>query len=129
MAKSQHKNSPFDYIKAITSTKKDILEDPKEYNAFIVNRGLSYFPDTVLFANEMNRLWVIPPKYQYEYLMGSVRKRDRFSKWAKKDKKTEETLNNIMDYYKCGSRVAKQYFKSMSSEDIEYINKLMDSRQ
>jgi len=30
----------------------DITE--KSYNAFMINRSLSYFQDTVFFANEMN---------------------------------------------------------------------------
>ena len=49
--------SPFDYLNAINTTKKDIMVDDvaeKAYASFMVNRGLSYFPDTILFANEMN---------------------------------------------------------------------------
>ena len=36
--------NPFDYLKAINETKKDIMVDDiaeKEYNPFIINRGLS----------------------------------------------------------------------------------------
>ena len=50
--------NPFEYLKAINESKKDIMVDDiaeKEYNAFIINRGLSYFQDTILYANEMNR--------------------------------------------------------------------------
>ena len=50
--------SPFDYLNAINYTKKDIMVDDiaeKQYNPFMVNRGLSYFQDTVLMANEMNQ--------------------------------------------------------------------------
>ena len=125
----ENKNSPFDYIKSISHTKKNIMEEPKEYQAFIVNRGLSYFPDTVLFANEVNRLWAIPPKYQYEYLLNSIRPKDRFSKWNKKDKEKEKTLTNIMEYYNCGYRVAKQYYNSIGEENVNYINNVMASRQ
>ena len=49
--------NPFEYLKAINITKKDVMVDDiaeNNYNSFIVNRSLSYFPDTVLFANEMN---------------------------------------------------------------------------
>ena len=47
--------NPFELIKSISSTKKDILENEKDYNAFMINRGLSYFPDTViLFYPELN---------------------------------------------------------------------------
>ena len=49
--------SPFDYLNSINMTKKDLIVDEqseKDYVPFIVNRGLGYFADTVLFANEMN---------------------------------------------------------------------------
>ena len=49
--------SPFDYLNSINYTKEDIMVDDiseKKYNAFMVNRGLSYFYDTVIIANEMN---------------------------------------------------------------------------
>lgn len=123
------KISPFDIIKSVSSTKKHILTDPKEYTAYVVNKGLSYFPDTIGFANEMNRLWAIPPEHQYDYYMNAIRKRDRYSKWNKKDKETEKTLENIMEYYNCSTRVAKQYMKGMSESDIEFINNIMATRQ
>ena len=50
--------SPFDYLNAINYTKKDTMVDDiaeKQYNPFMVNRGLSYFQDTVLMAKEMNQ--------------------------------------------------------------------------
>ena len=50
--------NPFEYLNAINYTKQDVMVDDiseKQYNAFMVNRGLSYFYDTVLLANEMNK--------------------------------------------------------------------------
>ena len=45
--------SPFDYINAIV--KKTVMpEDMKEYNIFLTNRYFSFFPDTILFSEEMN---------------------------------------------------------------------------
>ena len=49
--------NPFDYLNAINATKEDVMVDDvaeSKYNAFLINRGLSYFVDTVLYANEMN---------------------------------------------------------------------------
>ena len=53
----------------------DICE--KAYNSFMVNRGLSYFPDTVVIANEMNKHHQIDNKLQYHYLINMIRKRKR----------------------------------------------------
>ena len=50
-------SSPFDYANAINQTKVDIMVDDieeKSYSSYMVNRSLSYFPDTTLLANEMN---------------------------------------------------------------------------
>ena len=42
--------NPFEYLNAINTSKEDIMVDDiteKQYNAFMVNRGLSYFNDTL----------------------------------------------------------------------------------
>ena len=65
--------NPFELIKSISSSKKDILENEKEYNAFMVNRGLSYFPDTVIYANEMNKFHHLDGKLQYHFLINIVK--------------------------------------------------------
>ena len=49
--------SPFDYINAIGHSKKDMMADEageKDYNAWMINKGFSYFPDTIEYANNMN---------------------------------------------------------------------------
>mgnify|MGYP000935935724 CR=1 FL=1 len=51
---------------------KNILE--KDYNSFIINRGLSYFVDTVLYANEMNLRHELNNRMQNDYLLNSIRK-------------------------------------------------------
>jgi hypothetical protein len=51
------KYSPFDFLKAINETKENLIVDDeteKQYSPYMINRGLSYFNDTVLIANEMN---------------------------------------------------------------------------
>ena len=76
----------FDYLNSINDTKKDIMVDDlaeKDYNAFMVNRGLSYYNDTVIYANEMNKYAQVDSRMQYDFLKQIVRKRKRFSKWNK----------------------------------------------
>ena len=79
----------FDYLKSITDSKEDIMVDDlaeKDYNAFMVNRGLSYYNDTVIYANEMNKNSHIDSRLQFDFLKQIIRKRKRFSKWNKADK-------------------------------------------
>ena len=80
--------NPFQYLNAINDTKQNIMVDDiteKAYNSFMVNRGLSYFKDTVIFANEMNRNHHLDSRLQFDFLINIIRKRKRFSKWIKPD--------------------------------------------
>ena len=63
--------TPFDFLKSINDTKENLIVDDiteKQYNAYMVNRGLSYFPDTVMIANEMNVSPYLDAKLQFDFL-------------------------------------------------------------
>ena len=112
----------FDYLNSINATKKDIMEDDiaeKAYNPFMVNRGLSYFNDTVLMANEMNLSSHLDKKLQYHFLINIVRKRKRFSKWVKPE--TESDIEAVKDYYCYNNEKARQALTLLSPENIKII--------
>jgi hypothetical protein len=116
--------NPFEYLNAINSTKKDIMVDDlteKAYNSFMVNRSLSYFPDTVLAANEMNRYHQIDSRLQFDFLINIIRKRKRFSKWDKK--KIDGDVEVIKEYYGYNEQKALQVLPLLSPEQIEIITK------
>jgi hypothetical protein len=121
--------SPFDFIKSVSNTKKDLLKDntenTKEYNAFMVNRGLSFYPDTVLIANEMNLYPDIPSESQYYYYMGAIRKGNRYSEWHKKKK--DDDLDLIQQVYQVRRDIAKQYTKLLSKDDMDKLRQLVDT--
>lgn len=111
--------SPFDFINAINVSKKNLFEDPqanKDYEPFIVNRGLSYFPDTVLYANEMNRNSSIPKDWQFTFFLNTIPKKKRFSKWHKKDANSESVT------------LVKEYFGYSSEKALEALNLLSDEQ-
>lgn len=112
----------FDFVNSITYNKKDLFEDPlaeKDYVPFIVNRGLSYFPDTIMFANEMNMHASIPKQWQYDFLRFSITKKRRFSKWAKKGK--EEDLMSVQIYYNCSEKKAIELLSLLNQEQLKVI--------
>ena len=111
--------NPFELIKSISSTKKDILENEKDYNAFMVNRGLSYFPDTVIYANEMNRFHHLDSRLQYQFLINTIRKRNRFSKWNKSIE--SENINAIKQYYGYSNEKARDVLPLLSNEILKTI--------
>ena len=116
--------NPFDYLKSINTTKKNIMVDDlteKEYNAFIINRGLSFFPDTVLYANEMNLNHHLDSRLQYDFLINIIKKKKRFSKWLKP---TEvENLELIKEYYGYSNAKAKSVLPLFNAEHIEEMKK------
>ena len=70
------KTNPFDYINAINTSKKNLMRDTnndriaeKEYSSFLTNRALSYFNDTIGYANEMNVRHYADNLLQFEYLL------------------------------------------------------------
>jgi len=111
--------NPFELIKSISSTKKDILENEKDYNAFMVNRGLSYFPDTVLYANEMNKFHHLDSRLQYQFLINTIRKRNRFSKWNKSIE--SKNINAIKKYYNYSNEKARDVLPLLSNENLNTI--------
>lgn len=123
------KVKPFEFMAAVGQTKKDIIkEDPaiaKDYVAYVVNRGFGFFPDTVLYANEMNLYPGIPGVAQYYYYMASLRKQKRFSKWHKLVKNDNQEL--IQTTYNVRPEVAKQYMKLLSKEDLDTLRTLSET--
>jgi hypothetical protein len=111
--------NPFELIKSISSTKKDILENEKDYNAFMVNRGLSYFPDTVIYANEMNKFHHLDNRLQYQFLINTIRKRNRFSKWNKSIE--SENINAIKKYYNYSDEKARDVLPLLSNKNLNTI--------
>jgi|TARA_R110001606_G_C15049591_1_gene613365 hypothetical protein len=111
--------NPFELIKSISNDKKDILENEKDYNAFMVNRGLSYFPDTVIYANEMNKFHHLDGRLQYQFLINTIRKRNRFSKWNKSIE--SESINTIKEYYGYSNEKARDVLPLLSNENLKTI--------
>ena len=113
--------NPFEYLNSINYTKKDIMEDENTYNPYMINRSLSYFQDTVLAANEMNRLHSTDKKLQYHFYINIVRKRKRFSKWNKPE--LENDLEVVKEYYGYSNEKASQALALLSSEQLDYLRK------
>lgn len=119
-------SNPFDWINAVTNTKQDLIgesDDPvlteKQYNAFMVNRGLSYFTDTILYANEMNIHHEIDSKLKFDYLLNTIRPKKRFAKWVKKV--SEDDLEAVKDYFKYNDEKARQALSILSDDQLTMI--------
>jgi hypothetical protein len=131
------KLSPFDFLNNINDAKKspNLLKDcyannddeganpdslDKQYVSFMINRGLSYFSDTIHYANEMNINHTLPAKMQYDFYRNIIRPRKRFSKWAKKEDDSSD-IKVVMSYYNYSSDKAREIIDLLSSDDLEAI--------
>ena len=114
-------------LNSINFSKKNLLLDPqdeKEYVPYVINRCLSYFPDTLLHANEMNRLSFLDKRLQYEYYLKSIRPRKRFSKWIKKE--TTDDIAIIKEYFGMSEKKAREALRVLSDDQIKSIKKELD---
>ena len=118
--------NPFDFVKSITYTKEDIINDlnESEYESFLVNRALSYYQDCLLYANEMNRRFELSNRLQYHYLLNTIRKRKRFAKWIKPEK--IDDLKIVMEYYQVSRAKAEEYLHILSENNIAVLRKKMN---
>jgi hypothetical protein len=119
--------SPFDYVNAINYNKKDIMVDDlaeKEYNPFIINKALSFFSDTILFANEMNKYHHLDSRLQFDFFINIIKKKQRFSKWLKPSE--VENLELIKNYYGYSNEKAKSVLTVLSNEQIDELKTRMN---
>ena len=114
--------TPFKFVDAINSTKKNLIVDSyteKMYQPFMTNRALSYFPDTIFYANEMNLYHNLDNKLQFDYLINNVRPKKRFSKWSKVQ--DDEDIQAVKEYFKYNTDKAKAALAILSPEHINEI--------
>lgn len=117
-------DNPFEFINSISYKKNNLLKDgysEKDYPSFLVNKGLSLYADTILYANEINRRPWIDNKLAYDYFLNSIRPRKRYSKWFKKTK--NEDLELLKEYYKCSESKALEYLNILSETQLEKLRK------
>ena len=112
------------YLNAINHTKENILDTDdefveKEYTPYVINRCLSYFPDTIFHINQMNEMSHIDKKLHFDYLLNAIRKRKRFSKWLKTEKIKE--IEIIKRHYNYSYQKAKEVLSFFSEEDIKEL--------
>jgi len=113
-----------EYLNSINYTKENLLDTEDEqvekgYTPFVVNRCLSYFPDTIIHSNIMNENCHIDKKMQYDYYLSSIRKRKRFSKWI--NKKEEENLELVKEYFNYSNEKAKESIRVLTEDQLQSI--------
>ena len=114
-----------DYLNAINHSKVNLMETgdevwQKKYPAYIINRCLSMFWDTLPEANEMNGYHFLSNKVQFDFLLNSIRKKKRFGgRWLKQAKL--KNLEYVKEYYGYSNEKAKDALNILTEEQVELI--------
>ena len=113
-----------DYLPAINHTKKNLMDsdDPmweKKYPAFMVNKVLSGFQDTVMLCNEMNRNHFLDRDMQFQFLLNSIRTKKRYSPFLRANKLKE--IECVKEYYGYSNDKAKSALDILTKDEIKLI--------
>ena len=123
---------PFDYVNSVTDNKKNMMVGTendelaeKSYNPFLTNKSLSYYMDTILYANEINQYSMLDNKLQYEYYLHGIPKKKRFSKWSKKIE--DEDIEVITQWYGCNYSKAAEILKIIIKTTLDLIKQKLQT--
>jgi hypothetical protein len=113
-----------DYLPAINHTKKNLMnsDDPmweKKYPAFMVNKVLSGFQDTIILCNEMNRNHFLDRDMQFQFLLNSIRQKKRFTPFLRASKIKD--IECVKEYYGYSNEKAKSALDILTNEQLKLI--------
>ena len=118
-----------EYLNSINYQKNNLMDTDdvaweKKYQAYIVNKCLAPFGDTIMLVNEMNIRHHLNNKLQYNFLLNSLRTRKRFAPWMKSSK--SKNLEYVKEYYGYSNEKAKSALDMLSNEQIDYIKQKLN---
>ena len=113
-----------EYLKAINTSKERLMDSEdeqweKKYPPYIVNKCLAPFQDTIFLVNEMNMNHQIDKKLQFDFLLNTLRTRNRYTPWLKAKK--EKYLEYVKEYYGYSNEKAKSALNILNDEQIKTI--------
>ena len=91
----------------------------KKYPAFIVNKVLSGFQDTIMLVNEMNRNHFLDKDMQFQFLLNSIRSKKRYSPFLRASKLKD--IECVKEYYGYNNEKAKTTLDLLTKEQLKLI--------
>ena len=113
-----------DYLNSINFTKKDLMKSEdkdwvKKYPAFIINKILSGFQDTIMLVNEVNRNHFLDKDMQYWFLLNSIRSKKRFSPFLRANKLKD--IEVVKEFYGYSNEKAKSALDILTKDQLKLI--------
>jgi len=113
-----------EYLNAINFSKKNVMDSEdkqwiKKYPAFIINKILSGFSDTIMLVNEMNRNHFIDKDMQFQFLLNSIRSKKRYSPFLRANKLKD--IECVKEYYGYSNDKAKSALDILTKDQVKLI--------
>ncbi len=113
-----------EYLNSINFTKKDLMKSEdkewiKKYPAFIINKILSGFSDTIMLVNEVNRNHFLDKDMQYQFLLNSIRSKKRFSPFLRASKLKD--IECVKEFYGYSNEKAKSALDILTKDQLKNI--------
>ena len=113
-----------EYLNAINYSKEKLMDGEdemweKKYPAFIINKCVAPFQDTIFLVNEMNMNHHMDKKLQFDFLINSLRPRKRYTPWMKAKKL--ENLEYVKEFYGYNNEKARAALDILNDEQISAI--------
>ena len=113
-----------EYLNAINFSKKNVMDSEdtmwvKKYPAFIVNKVLSGFQDTIMLVNEMNRNHFLDKDMQFQFLLNSIRSKKRYSPFLRASKIKD--IECVKEYYGYNNEKAKTALDILTQKQLKLI--------
>jgi hypothetical protein len=113
-----------EYLNAINFSKKNVMDSEdtmwvKKYPAFIVNKVLSGFSDTIMLVNEMNRNHFLDKDMQFQFLLNSIRSKKRYSPFLRASKLKD--IECVKEFYGYNNEKAKTALDILTKKELKLI--------
>lgn len=116
----------FQIMGTVLNNKMPTDEEINQIPPFIFCRYLGSNPHCLVIANYLNLYYNLPIKLQYLAAKQLLSNKLSYIKYIsnKKDDTSQQTLENLMKYYKISYNNAKQYINFISKSELEKINNI-----
>lgn len=115
-----------EFLKSINETKRDMFDETEKDVRFVSNMMLGKSIETVLYANEMNKIAHIPKRAHYMFLLSVVPKGRRYAKGNKGDAAMIKKVALVKKYFECNEKRAKENLALLTDAQLKEIKQSMN---
>lgn len=102
-------------------------EMPPQWNGYMILRIFAEHPDTLLFANEMNKHWQLPDEMVWRFLKNTVLKKKRYG-WTKKTAREDDKnpIALLAEYFHCTEKEMRKNIHAIPRDTAMHLLETLD---